>query len=209
MVMKRRLRKIRGYAVEQVVGPLLYERRLGIKTSDRVELEEIGLAHPERTWYQPAGWRTLHRVFPPGSISQDDVFLDIGSGMGRMVIQAAASFPFGKVIGVELAPDLHEIAVRNLDRVRKRLKCQDVELVNVDFFEYDVPDDISVAFCNNPLRGELFRRMLERLVESLDRAPRRLRFVYLNAHERGTIERTGRASVLLERPPGLVVYELR
>src|SRR5215469_11495850 len=36
-------------------------------------------------------------------------FIDIGSGKGRMLF-VAAEYPFEKVIGVEFAVDLHEIA---------------------------------------------------------------------------------------------------
>ena len=36
------------------------------------------------------------------SITREDVFADIGSGQGRMVYMAARSYPFGRVIGVEI-----------------------------------------------------------------------------------------------------------
>lgn len=41
------------------------------------------------------------------------MFLDLGSGKGRMVL-SAARFPFRRIIGVELSNDLTAIARRNV-----------------------------------------------------------------------------------------------
>jgi tRNA G46 methylase TrmB len=39
---------------------------------------------------------------PESEVGHDDVLLDVGSGMGRIVYQAACSYPLRRVVGVDL-----------------------------------------------------------------------------------------------------------
>jgi hypothetical protein len=52
----------------------------------------------------------------------DEVLLDYGSGLGRLVILAAA-MPFARIIGIELSPLLAERARRNLSICERSLVC--------------------------------------------------------------------------------------
>ena len=94
---------------------LLFDRRYGVETSEFAHLDRFGLAHHERVYYSPANWGTLRRALPAHEVCADDVFVDLGSGKARMVLEAAARFPFRKVIGVELTAELTEVARANLD----------------------------------------------------------------------------------------------
>ena len=173
------------------ITDLLFERRLGVRTSGDVELQELGIAADGREKYRPVGWLTLRRILPPSAVTTDDVFLDIGSGMGRAVLLAAA-YPFRRVIGVELSPRLVDIAHDNVDRCRARLRCKDVVLVNADALEYEIPDDVTVVFMNNPVRGAIFAAVVEHMLDSYDRRPRTMRLVYANPIEEPTLLSTGR-----------------
>ena len=166
--------------------------RGGIRTSGLISLEELGLEiqdREERTHYTPAGWMTLRRVLPKKEVSRDDVFIDYGSGMGRVLLQACR-YPFSRVIGVELSEQLHRIAQENVDRLRPQLRCE-VELVNTDAREYQVPDDVTVAFFFNPFVGRIFEDVVGRLVQSVHRCPRTLRVIYLNPVEEQTLLAAG------------------
>lgn len=144
-----------------------------------------------RQGYLPAGWMSLRRILPPREVTDHDVFVDFGSGMGRVVLQAAR-YPFRKVIGVEISQALHSIAQENIDHNRQRLRCPDVELVHADALEYELPDDVSVAFLYNPFRGEIFATVIERLLQSVERNPRLLRIIYVNPVEERLLLGTGR-----------------
>ena len=159
------------------------ERRAGIESEGRISTAELGYANEEYTRYAPAGWFQLRRILKPGDVGPDDVFIDYGSGMGRVVYQAAAWYSFRRVIGVELTASLTEVAQRNIDRNRHRLRCRDVELVTADALEYPVPDDVTVVYFNNPFVGDVFRTVMERIVASQARRPRRLLVVYANPRE--------------------------
>ena len=167
------------------------ERRAGIETEGRISTAELGYANDEYTRYAPAGWFQLRRILRPGDVGPNDVFIDYGSGMGRVVYQAAAWYPFKRVIGVELSAALNEVAQRNVDRNRDRLRCRDVELVAGDALEFPIPDDVTVVYLNNPFTGDVFRTVMERLVASQERRPRRLLVVYANPREESVLHELG------------------
>ncbi len=172
------------------------ERRNGIHTSGVIELDELGIAGPDRVRYKPAPWLTLRRCLPRRSVSTRDVFADLGSGMGRVVFQAALRYRFKRVIGVELSPRLHAVATSNIDRNRGRLRCPAVQLVCSDVLDYEIPDDVTVVFFDNPFTGDTFSTVVDRLIASVDNRPRPLRIIYFNPVEHGRLMATGRVRVV-------------
>lgn len=177
-----------------LVSGLVFERRLGVETSRSVQTDELGYDDERHGFYQPSEWRTLQRALPRRLVGPDDVFIDIGSGMGRMVLRAA-QYPFKRVIGVELSPQLHAVAVRNLQAIRRRLRCKNVQLVQANATDFEVPDDVTVVFFNNPFWGEVFDAAVQSVLRSVERRPRPLRVLYRNPVEHDRLMATGRFRV--------------
>jgi SAM-dependent methyltransferase len=172
----------------------LLERPFGLETSRSVGREELGLVGGQRH-YEPAGWFTLRRVLNKDEVSKEDVFIDLGSGKGRVLLQAAR-YPFKRVIGVEISEALNEVARRNVEHSLSRLRCKEVEIVTADLAEYEVPEDVTVAFIYNPVRGDLFSAVIDKLLASFDRRPRRLRLIYRIPLEEARLARTGRFQLI-------------
>jgi SAM-dependent methyltransferase len=125
----------------------------------------------------PSGWLQLFRVLYSLRPSAKDVFLDLGCGAGRAVL-VAALLPFRRVVGVEIDQDLLRDAHRNVKKFRgHRIK---IELVLGNLDDFFLPDDVSVLFSYNTLTAGSLERWIDNVVSSLDRAPRRLRLVYMN-----------------------------
>jgi SAM-dependent methyltransferase len=141
-------------------------------------LEQVGLAAPGRVQYQPSGYSWLWRGLRGLPITSEDVFLDYGCGKGRVVIQAAQRYPFGRVIGVDISEDLVRVARENLARARPRLKTTEVDLLVADAETWPLPDEVTYIYMYRPFKGELFKTVMRRVVESLERRPRRLTLVY-------------------------------
>jgi SAM-dependent methyltransferase len=171
---------------------LLFERRLGIRTDGWIELAELNLPSEHRVHYQPSAWLTLPRALRRGEVAPEDVFIDFGCGMGRVVLEAALRYRFARVIGVELSPQLADLARRNVERNRGRLRTSRVEIVTADVLAYPIPDDVTVAFFYNPFLGPIFAHVVRGLLASVDRAPRRLRIIYNNPYEEAQLLATGR-----------------
>jgi SAM-dependent methyltransferase len=156
--------------------------------------------HSDNVRYEASGWSYLPRALPRDSVSGSDVFLDIGSGKGRVIYQAAR-YPFRRVMGVEVSEELNEVAHANIETRRRKLVCQDIELVTADAAGFDIPDDVTVAYLFYPFVGDTFRAVMGKLVESLDRRPRRLRLIYVCPKLEDEVLATGRFG-LERRIPG-------
>lgn len=202
----------------QAAGQLLFDRRFGAQTEGRIELPELGLSNLHRAEYQPSAWRTLPRVLRRSEVDEDDVFIDIGCGMGRIVLEAAMRYRMRRVIGVELSEELAAVAERNVERNRRRLRTKDVEIMASDVLDYEIPDDVTIVFLYNPFGGPVFEDFIDRLIASVDGAPRRVRIIYANPQSEHLLAATGRVRgiaygrSLLGRPregnPSLRVYEV-
>jgi SAM-dependent methyltransferase len=173
------------------VAVSLFERYLGVRTGGDIRGPALGYAHG---LYRASSWLVLWEVFRGLEVAEDEVFVDIGSGMGRVLFMAARR-PFKRVIGVERSDRLNEVARRNIDRNRHRLACKDVEIVSEDALDWEVPDDLSVVYLFCPFPTPVFERLVERLVASIDRAPRTLRVIYFYStrEDREILAATGRA----------------
>jgi SAM-dependent methyltransferase len=157
--------------------------------------------HGERVRYEPSGWSYLQKALPRDSVASTDVFLDYGSGKGRVVYQAAR-YPFARVIGVEVSEELNDVARANIESKRRKLACQDVQLVTADAAGFDVPDEVTVAYLFYPFVGDTFRTVMRKLVESLDRRPRRLRLIYVAPKLQDEVLATGRFKLERTIPGG-------
>lgn len=170
----------RLYRRALTVGSRLAFERGPFDTAIRVPLDELGLGDPDREAYEPSGWLFLRRALPPREVRPEDVFLDYGSGLGRVVYLAARDYRFGRVIGVDISDELNSRARHNIDRNRRRLRCHNVQFVTADALTYRIPDDVTVVYMFNPFGGDVFRAAVDAILSSLDRAPRSIRFVYTN-----------------------------
>ncbi|MGD9526707.1 class I SAM-dependent methyltransferase [Pseudonocardia sp.] len=179
---RRALRRIEG----------VRDRKWGIRTSDEIELAALGAEGSDRNPYAPSRWSTLEKILPPAEVTAKDVFLDLGCGMGRVLLVAASRYRFRAVIGVEVSAELCEIARANVVAARSRLVCEDVQVVEADVLDYNVPDDVSVVFIYNSFGGHVFAHVVDGLVASFDRNPRDLRIVYHNPVEEAALLATGR-----------------
>ncbi len=196
-----------GFAFEKIMKPpyagarrflgnALFDRRYHVETDGEVSCADLDISDPRSVRYMPARVTSLRRILPPREVSDDDVLIDFGSGKGRVVLQAALYYRFRRVYGVELSERLHEIALHNLDVCQDRLRCHDVRLIRANAADFGIPDDVTVAFFYNPFTGDLFETVIKRLLESVDRRPRRLRLVYGNPVEEAALLRTERVRMI-------------
>jgi SAM-dependent methyltransferase len=192
------LRRIARSSVTSVLDHV-YERRFNVQTSD-VILDDDYAEHRTSEGDTPADgelgylasdWLTLARILKRGEITSDDVFLDAGCGQGRMLLEAASRYPFKRVIGVEISHGLAAVAERNALLAASKLRAP-VEVVCGDVTEFEIPDDVTVAFVGNPFADDVFAGFIRRVLASLDRRPRRLRLVYNGPREERQLLESGR-----------------
>ncbi len=125
---------------------------LGVETREEVSREHLGYGadwHPYNVTDRMGFRRVMKRVRirPAG----EDVFLDYGSGKGRVLLMAA-QFAFRRVIGVEYSEELNRVARRNIERAGRRCVCKEIEVVTADAAEFRVPPGRDRHLCLQPVQ---------------------------------------------------------
>jgi SAM-dependent methyltransferase len=109
----------------------------------------------------------------PGDFS----FVDLGCGKGRAVL-IAAQFPFRRILGVELDPELCRIARANL--ALKPDWAARISVLQQDAASVIYPDGPLLVFLFHPFFPRILRRVLANLERQLRRSPREAWLLYAN-----------------------------
>src|SRR5579864_7953140 len=144
------------------------------------------------------GWRTrllgaLHSAYQPiepelfremmnslGIDFSQFTFVDIGSGKGRALLMAS-EYPFRRVLGVELLPELNSIAQENIGKFSGRnLLCVPIEALCGDATEFVFPEGPLVILLNNPLPESGLQRLVGNLEGAVREEPRAVFVIYAN-----------------------------
>ena len=136
----------------------------------------IGVFHSA---YQPTDPQAFHEMISELGIDYSQfTFIDLGSGKGRTLLMAS-EYPFRRVLGVELLPELHYIATENIARYKGGTGNR-VESVCADARHFEFPADPTVLFLFNPFPQAVFEQVLERLMQSLALHKRTVYLIYHN-----------------------------
>ena len=134
-------------------------------------------------------WHILPQVLRKVGASDRDVFVEFGCGTGRVVHQAAR-WPLKRVMGVEIIPEVADLAQSLVVAHRRKYRCRSVEIVTCDAARFRVPDDLTIAYHAYGFREKTLDAVLRNLIESIDSRPRRVRLIYYRP-SRGTAEVLG------------------
>lgn len=171
---------------------LFWENWLGIRTrTTRLPYERSRDA--EHKIYTPTIYRTIFRVLRSLPLKASDVFVDLGCGKGRVVC-CAAYLGAAQVIGVEYVKELHDIAVNNAERMRRRQSPIAINLGEVEDFDFSLG---TVFFMFNSFGRATLESILTKMEDGLRKNPREIRIAYVNPvyglamKERPWLERYG------------------
>jgi hypothetical protein len=110
----------------------------------------------------------------------DFVFIDLGSGKGRTLLMAS-DYPFRRIVGVELLPELHDAAEENLKKYRSESqKCFALESICADATGFLFPAELTVLYLFNPLPEAGLRQVIANLEQSGRTHPRAMYVLYHN-----------------------------
>ena len=132
------------------------------------------------------------------------LFIDLGSGKGRTLLMAS-EYPFRKILGVELLPELNQIAQENLRKFSSSdQKCQALESICGDAAEFQFPAEPIVLYLFNPVSESGLGRVIGNLERSLIENPRRVLVLYHNPEHEEMLTR----SAALRRTGGTHQYAI-
>ena len=129
--------------------------------------------------YDPTPAETVRKSLRLLPIDYEEyAFVDLGSGKGRVPL-VATDFPFHEVIGVEYAPDLHQVAERNIAAYSNPdQRCERIRAVCHDAAAFPLPDRPLVLFFAHPFGETVIRKFLQGIDETLTRLPRKIYLIY-------------------------------
>ena len=115
-------------------------------------------------------------------------FLDIGCGKGGAMV-IANQFNVGAVDGLEISPNLCDIACRNLD-----LLGLPGRIINQSASEFDGYGNYDILYMYDPFRGELFGKVMSRIEGCIGDKP--VILIYANPYHHKDVIRSGKFSLV-------------
>jgi SAM-dependent methyltransferase len=165
------------------------DRTYGIETCELVATPQgVGEHSAHGVRYEPIQLDVFRRIMAALAIDPKGyTFLDFGSGKARALV-LAAEYGFRRIIGVEYAIALHEVAKRNVARFRAANPAgAAIELHCSDAASFELPAEDLVCFLYNPFDDVVMRKVLSNIERSLQRQPRRVLVAYRNPKHAGLL----------------------
>ena len=161
-----------------------FDDRFGTDTAGSVQPSQLGIAdtaaREQAIRYLPSPTRVTRWMLDQAPIRHDEcTFVDLGCGKGRVLL-VACGYPFKRVVGVEISPELAAIARANLERYQSATRrCAVAEVHNVDATRFDFPETNLLIHLYHPFEPAVTVGVLSRLEASLAAVPRKVFVAYL------------------------------
>ena len=181
-----------------VLLDLHFDWRYGTDTLRWVEIADLEHDGDEkfdsarhRSPYRATKVRPLLKLLQQLRLPRDGVFVDIGSGKGRVLL-IASQYGFRKVIGIEFSGALCAIARRNVDVFSKKAAVLSrIEVLEADATKYRFQPDESVRFMFNPFDAFILGQVVQSIRRSLQEHPRKLCLIYNTPRYHEVIKNAG------------------
>jgi SAM-dependent methyltransferase len=148
----------------------------------RISLGHVDLQHDpdetvtERTYYYAdSGGMAFDKIMANFSITQDDAIVDFGCGKGGILI-SLSKYPFSKITGVEIDPELIEIAKNNI----RKLKIKNVAIEYSDAATFNKLDEYNYFYLFDPFPCNVMQDVINNIEKSIRENPRKATIIYLN-----------------------------
>ena len=209
----RRLRNIdSGPVARPDPSGAAFDQRYGVDTCGVVPMAHLAVV--DTNWvhgfgYQPILPDELDSLWLEFDIDfRSAAFVDLGAGKGR-ALMLASQHPFKRIIGVEIAEELVEIARTNLQSFDKHEgRSSACEIICADAASYRFPPEPLFLYLYNPFDAPIMRKVIANLVGSFISRPRRIVVAYFRP-ELAEMWDLAPEFVLTRSSPRLRVYDNR
>ena len=169
------------------------DERLGVDFSLWEEPEQAGFDPVRGNRYQPST-DGLRKVLERLPVKKDDAIIDIGCGKGQAMYLMSA-FPFRQIDGIDLSAELCRKAYENF----AVLGLEHCRVLRKDAATFEHYDGYNYFYVFNSFPAAVFRKMLNHILCSIARKPRKVYFIYLNPVCRELLTETGVFHLLFRR----------
>jgi SAM-dependent methyltransferase len=163
------------------------ERKYGIQTTGYDDLKDLQVLSKNKRHayiYQPVHYYIAEKAFKyVASLSVGGAFVDFGCGEGRM-LAIASFYGFKQIAGVEFAPDLCNIARKNIERIKSRNPEIEIKIFCGDAVEYRIEKEECVFSFFNPFDARVMLPVVRNILKSIKDFPRDVIVIYFNPTEK-------------------------
>jgi SAM-dependent methyltransferase len=168
----------------------------------KISLGQVDLKHDssetvtDRThYYADSSGLEFEKIMNHFPISSRDAIVDFGCGKGGILI-TLSKYPFAKIAGVEISPDLVAIAEKNI----KVLNLKKIEIFCSDAVEFKQLDDFNYIYFFDPFPAVVMQDVLKNIEQSIINVPREVTIIYLNPFCHDLIETKSAFKKVREMP---------
>ncbi len=151
-----------------------YEDFLGIESTEIVYNNRY---NDDYFRYEPTSYSGLICAFDEleGIMTKYDRLVDFGCGKGRVLFYVNQRFQC-EVCGIEVDENLYEQALDNRAYFNTRFRdtMERIEIINGKAEEYEIRPEDNVFYFFNPFEINIFEQVVEHIMESVKKYPRRV-----------------------------------
>jgi len=158
-----------------------YDRLLSIKTKNKGSFVNQSSKYKP---YEATPYSLLHTLFTNYPLKKTDVFVDFGSGKGRLLFYV--HYLFGaKVVGVEKDIHLYEKTLNNKKNYLQKFNVNS-SFINIHYClaeQYEIKAKENKFYFFNPFSEEIFQKVINNIVKSVQTYPRTVDLILYYPHD--------------------------
>jgi SAM-dependent methyltransferase len=152
------------------------DKKLNIQTAETSSFQDEASLFQDGFHYYPTPYYVLEEIIGYLRPRPEDIFVDFGSGKGRVVFFMALQ-RLKKVIGVEINKELMDAAQENLKDFK--LGNSPIEFILADASAYTIEDE-NIFFLFHPFGFKTLKKIIDNIKGSLVSRPRLIHIIYFN-----------------------------
>jgi hypothetical protein len=159
-----------------------FDRRFNVDTTGIIKLQSLKTA--SSSWVYGVDYEPTREAVFMEMVSQLEIpyaeytFVDFGAGKGKALL-LAAGLPFKRIVGVELAQELCDVARENLRTYSGPRVSGPIDIQCGDAVDFDLPSGPLVLHLYNPFEANVLAKVIDNVRRSLLREPRPVWVLYV------------------------------
>jgi len=141
--------------------------------------------------YGEITYPSMKKIIKKLNLKQDDVFYDLGSGIGKFVIYMYLFTKIKKSVGIELSETRYKTSIKMLQKIKENRLIEfnrELNFIYGDIVEEDISDATIIYMCSTCYSDKLLQKLIQRFIKlssrlriiTLKKLPDNLQLIYMD-----------------------------